>query len=234
MTTLTKIQQNHLNAYLKSLTQKGKEQAKQYYKALMTISDQDRFNTMRNRWGVSVNIRTFNKLTTKSEKNAYFKKCLLLHFTKKAEKTKKDINDILNADDFKSLEIRTNWVKSRTWGNNPNSRGWINNSNYTESNASGCGYDKYSATINTFLNNNIIKKAILLKVLKYPLNRWKREDYNSKNILPYCVYIDFYGLHIGANGAGFSTCRNILEFAGATVEKHGDDTWDLLTAKVGK
>lgn len=233
-TTLTKTQEKHLKSYIMLILASAKNQQADYLKSLKDRN----FSTFAEAlqqlesWGIKYNKREAKKQTKKTKQQLFIKHSVAQHFKAKAEKTAEEVKSLIYGDipSFKSLEIRTEWKRNHTWGYNPTSEGWINNSNYATARASGCGYDKLSATYNHFLNHNIIKKAILLETLKKPLKYWKREDWGTKNILPYCVYVDKYGVHIGANGAGVSTCCNILRFIGATVKTAGGDTWNYLEA----
>lgn len=58
------------------------------------------------------------------------------------------------------VEISVDWVRSRTWGYNPNVTAWTNDGRYY-GRASGCGYDKRSAAVAQALNaSNSVLKAL--------------------------------------------------------------------------
>ena len=71
---------------------------------------------------------------------------------------------VANAPDLTSFSVSVDWVRSRTWGHNPQVGVRTNTGTYTGT-ASGCGYDKESAAIAEAFNkcDSILKALYKLK-----------------------------------------------------------------------
>ena len=68
------------------------------------------------------------------------------------------------APDLTFISISVDWVRSRTWGNNPHAEARTNTGTFSGT-ASGCGYDKESAAIAEALNqcDSVLKVLYTLK-----------------------------------------------------------------------
>lgn len=166
-----------------------------------------------------------NLLKAKKEKSIkqYIKKEIKQQTTDKFLKVQNKVFKALEDPETTTVvEISTEWRKNPTWGWNPTSETRISTTNnfyYYKKGASGCGYDKLSAAINSCISQNqVLKNDFIKKIFK------------TKEAMPYCVYFDKYGLHLGLNGAGLSTVIKALEWIGFTVETKEGKTWDYLKA----
>jgi len=104
------------------------------------------------------------KLKTESAKNNAREKAI---DKLKAIDTKK--KELLEMAMPECIYITVEWVKSKTWGMNPHADVRIWNADTYESftgSASGCGYDKLSASIAEAFNKSDILKAMLLKSIR--------------------------------------------------------------------
>ena len=72
-----------------------------------------------------------------------------------------------NAAPLDLVLIRVEWVKNRTWGNNPRAAVSVyntdGNAEHLNGSASGCGYDKESAAIDHALTESIIFSRFLIE-----------------------------------------------------------------------
>lgn len=106
-----------------------------------------------------------------------------------------------------SLSVSTQWVKSKTWGWNPHTTVkviYINKNGVTryesaEGKASGCGYDKESASIDQAFRK--------LEPINYFFKKAIKKDVKKGQPLAYGTYKDG-SYHFG--GCGFSTIRTFL------------------------
>lgn len=104
--------------------------------------------------------KTVKQLKAMPRKEA--EKYLFTRIDKKAEKEFLQIvekyNAIQNAKDIESINISVEWKKSATWGANPTATVKVcyfdGSCSYFDGKASGCGYDKESASIATALNSS--------------------------------------------------------------------------------
>lgn len=106
-----------------------------------------------------------------------------------------------SAHDVDEFTVTVEWVKSRTWGENPHATVYGRNS-ITKDFASGCGYDKESAAIAGAFNDNPEVMRILYKHLE-----------NNGNDFPYGVHV-YGGLVTFDGGCGVSTFYNIFDACG--------------------
>ena len=146
------------------------------------------------------------------------------YYQQEKENTKREILDLLNCEELRSFQSCVEWSKNRTWGMNPHARTWINNSNFGEGSASGCGYDKLSASICYAVNNNEnAKKIILGAVLK---NYIKTGD-----PLPYGIY-KTNKIYLHFDGCGVSTLQHILKYCGLNRQQWNETkTSDFISAE---
>ena len=120
-----------------------------------------------------------NELTTKTTKELIYNK-IVKEYKNRLTKNIKKIDMIQQTNnDINTINISINWVKSKTWGNNPHATITTDAGQLTEGRASGCGYDKESAAIAEALNKN----NDILKLLYVAKNKKQRKSYKiSKNL----------------------------------------------------
>lgn len=123
-----------------------------------------------------------------------------------------DIDRLTACEPFNYFCARVEWSRNYYWGYNPHAKVWVNYE-HGEASASGCGYDKLSASINSALNN---KMSDILKGAIY------RHYIETGEKLPYCCYMWARGLCVSFGGAGASTLREILRYCGLKNWTHAD------------
>ena len=105
---------------------------------------------------------------------------------------------------LRCVVVNTEWIRSQVWGWNPRARVFVNYHMAGEGRASGCGYDKQSAAINSALyNNDIFKKAVIIRAIKAK---------TKGEALPYGIHWDAWGIDANFGGCGVSTFTNILKW----------------------
>lgn len=187
----------YLNALIKKLKDLSKADLKRDIESLATYNKDKKPYILEGR-----GVRGWQK-KTKAEKI----KTLRQVYANQTEQTIAEVLRLLGLEDFTAFQSRVEWARSYTWGYNPTARSWVNNYNYGEGSASGCGYDKLSASINTSLSkqaSDIIKGAILRRYIK------------DNKPLPYGVHLWSDGLCLSFGGCGVSTLRAICEYCGLT------------------
>ena len=107
------------------------------------------------------------------------------------------LDRIANAPDLTFIYVSVDWVRSRTWGYNPNVEVRTNTGTYYGT-ASGCGYDKESAAISYAMNEHP-------EILKIIYNHAEQGQ-----PFPYAVHI-FAGLPSFDGGCGVSCFYHIFE-----------------------
>lgn len=126
-----------------------------------------------------------------------------------------------NAPALDSLLINVEWVKNRTWGNNPRAEVCVYNTAHEverlSGSASGCGYDKRSAAVDSALVGSPVFGRFLIE-------NWRR------------VW-DCYGVskwrgipELDISGKGIDTLRDILEKCGFSWVGNWGKTWDCYNA----
>jgi len=151
-----------------------------------------------------------------------------------ANELKKQIENIESVfntgKEIDSICISVEWKKSQMWGNNPTATISINFKDYTRSvyigKASGCGYDKESASIAQALN-----QCRELKKLLYTIkNKSKNIKLNNKDIFGYG---SGYGdLPYFEGGVGVSCYNSIFEKIGFKFSKTAwGKTFDVYRAE---
>ena len=174
-----------------------------------------------------------NQATTDTQKIKVLKDLIKSYYEKFLNK---DIADIENAEVLLNSDLKINkilitieWVKSRTWGNNPHAevKVFYNNNQietYTGS-ASGCGYDKRSAATAQAFN-----KCEALKALLYKAENKRLKDKNGVTRRDFLGYGSGYGsLPYFEGGVGFrshETILNNLNFK-TTLYDESSATYDL-------
>lgn len=137
------------------------------------------------------------------------------------------------------ISIKKEWVKSRTWGNNPHSEIHVQNEVYFEGRASGCGYDKESAAFASAAKGSFALKKILCDLKEAALKEGKSDK--SKTA---CTGIDnreVCGYGAGyepipgfEGGVGMNSIISIFKRYGYdVVESHGKryDSYELELKK---
>ncbi len=136
-------------------------------------------------------------------------------FAKRLEEKLSYLDSLENTEDAKSIDIFVNWKKSYYWGYNPTASVTIWNSERFDAigKASGCGYDKRSASVATALNQ--IKPIV--KMLCDCKERALRKGIKSeRGNSPFIAYGAGYGaIPYFEGGVGFSCFDKIF------VEKLG-------------
>lgn len=162
-------------------------------------------------------IRNWSK-KTKTEKAQIIRQ----YYKDQITRAKEDINKAKNCEDFSSFLARVEWSNNRTWGYNPTAESWING-HYGRASASGCGYDKLSASINSSIKGqaeDIIKGALIKAYIK------------TGKPLPYGVHLFGSGLCLNFGGCGVSTLEDILKYCGfKTVNHISGSMFDYIEAK---
>lgn len=217
---------------LKKLVEKeNKKQIKEALQNLKNASDED----ITSLWYyteklTNTQIKKYNnkELTIKQLKEI-LKNKIIKEYEQKQEKAIKKIDTIKEASEkVQTINISINWVKSNTWGYNPHATITTDYGEMTEGRASGCGYDKESASIAEALNknNNILKLLYIAKNKKMTLKNNNNHDilgYGSGyGVLPY-----FEG------GVGASSLMNIFRRLGYKITEYHTKSSDFYTITKG-
>ena len=91
-----------------------------------------------------ITFKKFEKMEATEKKN-YLKECIKDSYKKDIINIMDDIVHLLispNIEELKAITIRTDWKKSRTWGNCPNSEVFVNDRLVGTFYSSGCGHCK--------------------------------------------------------------------------------------------
>lgn len=213
---------------LKKLVEKeNKKQVKEALQNLKNASSED----VTNLWYyteklTNTQIKKYNnKELTDKEIKEILKNKIIKEYEQKLKKAIKKIDTIKEANEkVQIINISINWVKNSTWGYNPHATITTNLGTITEGKASGCGYDKESASIAEALNknNNILKLLYIAKNKKMTFKNNNNHDllgYGSGyGVLPY-----FEG------GIGASSLMNIFKKLGYNVQEYHTDKSDFYT-----
>lgn len=153
---------------------------------------------------------------------------------KNDEYASKQIAKVTEADQTTQAEhitIKVEWHRSSTWGNNPRAEVWGGGC-YSVGTASGCGYDKESASIAEAVNANAhILKALYIAEEK----RLKKQKNKRPSRRDFLGYGSGYGVlpYLG-EGVGASCFVHIFQALGyETTEAHGN-IWDFYEFKLKK
>lgn len=119
-----------------------------------------------------------------------------------------ELDRIAAAPVVRVISVRTEWVKNSTWGNNPHTEAVIFTDKGHEKllgRASGCGYDKYSASITYALSeSNSIKRLIIENYRKL------KKEFPANG-----CYIYFDNLpSLATSGSGINSLKRVLEACG--------------------
>lgn len=152
----------------------------------------------------SISFEDFLKFAEKRAEKKIEKEIALLET--KLEKIEK-------AEKLQYVNINVDWVKSRTWGNNPHAEIKTNNSIFTGT-ASGYGYDKESTAVATALNQDFSVLKVLFDAKEKALQEGKENS--SREILGYGS--GYYTLPYFEGGVGVDCFRSIFEKCGYNWE----------------
>ena len=213
---------------LKKLVEK--ENTKELKNAINQLKVQDK-NDILDLWYyknklTNTQIKKYNnkELTVKQIKEI-LKNKIIKEYEQKQKKAIKKIDTIKEANEkVQTINIFINWVRNSTWGYNPHCTITTDYGEMTEGRASGCGYDKESASIAEALNknNNILKLLYIAKNKKMTFKNNNNHDllgYGSGyGVLPY-----FEG------GVGASSLMYIFKNLGYNVQEYHTDKSDFYT-----
>lgn len=137
------------------------------------------------------------------------------------------------------ISIKTEWVRDRTWGNNPHTEIYVQGVGYHEGSASGCGYDKESAAFASAAESSFALKKILCDLKEAALKEGKSDKSKTS-----CSGIDNrevcgYGagytpIPYFEGGVGMNSIISIFRRYGySVVESHGKryDSYELELKK---
>lgn len=95
------------------------------------------------------------------------------------------------------ISIKTEWVRSRTWGSNPHTEIYVQGEGSFEDRASGCGYDKESAAFASAAKGSFALKKILCELKEAALKEGKSDKRKTT-----CTGID--NREVCGYGAGYN------------------------------
>lgn len=137
------------------------------------------------------------------------------------------------------ISIKTEWIRSRTWGSNPHTEIYVQGVGYYNGSASGCGYDKESAAFASAAKSSFALKKILCELKEAALKEGKSDKSKSA-----CTGIDNrevcgYGagyepIPVFEGGVGMNNIISIFRRYGYNVvESHGKryDSYELELKK---
>lgn len=133
------------------------------------------------------------------------------------------------------ISVKTEWVRHRTWGNNPRIEVYVQGEGSFEGRASGCGYDKESAAFASAAKGSFALKKILCELKEAALKEGKSDKSETA-----CTGIDNrevcgYGaghdpIPVFEGGVGMNSIISIFKRYGyEVVESHGKkyDSYEL-------
>lgn len=134
------------------------------------------------------------------------------------------LDRVAAAPDLSFISISVDWVRSRTWGNNPHAEARTNTGVFTGT-ASGCGYDKESAAIANALNqcDSVLKALYTLKEegLRAGLSDKSKTAACGRSNGNICGYGAGYGaIPYFEGGVGASCFWSILKKCGFSTSCH--------------
>lgn len=134
------------------------------------------------------------------------------------------LDRVAAAPDLSFISISVDWVRSRTWGNNPHAEARTNTGVFTGT-ASGCGYDKESAAIADALNqcDSVLKALYTLKEegLRAGLSDKSKTAACGRSNGNICGYGAGYGaIPYFEGGVGASCFWSILKKCGFSTSCH--------------
>lgn len=134
------------------------------------------------------------------------------------------LDRVAAAPDLTFISISVDWVRSRTWGNNPHAEARTNTGTFSGT-ASGCGYDKESAAIAEALNqcDSVLKTLYTLKEngLRAGLSDKSKTAVCGRSNGEICGYGAGYGaIPYFEGGVGSSCFWSIFKKCGFSVTCH--------------
>lgn len=134
------------------------------------------------------------------------------------------LDRVAAAPDLTFISISVDWVRSRTWGNNPHAEAKTNTGTFSGT-ASGCGYDKESTAIAEALNqcDSVLKVLYTLKEngLRAGLSDKSKTAVCGRSNGDICGYGAGYGaIPYFEGGVGSSCFWSILKKCGFSTSCH--------------
>lgn len=220
------VEMGYLNSAMSALKERLEKEDKVYSCSLLTDYALKQFDK---------GIISKEDLLKKAEKS----------YQRKVKKETDRLNNLLeeieNATDFEGGKINVDWVRSSTWGMNPHACfiSSVNHAIFTGF-ASGCGYDKLSASVASALNQSLsVKKLFIEKVFEPLTEKWVKDgktleelakDYNYRQFFPYGT--GYYPITFFEGGVGVNCFTNIFALAGFSFEQvAGGKTYDVFTIR---
>lgn len=138
-----------------------------------------------------------------------------------------------NGEDFAEFVARVNWHRSATWGYNPTAETWAGWNTYGQGSASGCGYDKLSASICSSLSEQAEKNIKIAIIRAFVKNGQPKNE--TARPLPYGVRVSLYafgGVSLDFGGCGESAIRGIFTYCGFTDYRYiSGEMFDYIEAR---
>lgn len=235
-----------MNELRKAVKQEAKSQKLESIKHFEELESLEEKESYIKSWIYSKSLNVVYKkahAVTENQKKQALKKLIDLKYesitTEKIEKIEK-AEELLNSGaKIENIEIVIEWKKSNTWGYNPHAKidFYIFNGSYHDyisfnGSASGCGYDKRSASTAEAFNKCDILKALLYKKENERLKKAPEEARRD-----YIGYGAGYGaLPYFEGGVGFDSHRNILKNLGFKNTCYNDrnKNFDYYTFDISK
>lgn len=217
------VELSYLNYAISSLKERLEKGEKIYSCSLLTDDALNKF---------SKGIISKEDLLKKAEKSFQRK------LKKETDKLVSLLQNIENTPDFEGSKIEVGWVRSNTWGMNPHAKVTIYREDSFRGCASGCGYDKLSASVASALNQSLsVKKLFIEKVLEPLTEKWLKEgktieelakDYGYRQFFPYGT--GYYPITFFEGGVGVNCYTSIFALAGYDFKQIASGkTYDVFT-----
>lgn len=147
------------------------------------------------------------------------------------------LDRVAAAPDLTFISISVDWVRSRTWGNNPHAEARTNAGTFSGT-ASGCGYDKESTAIAEALNqcDSVLKVLYTLKEngLRAGLSDKSKTAVCGRSNGDICGYGAGYGaIPYFEGGVGSSCFWSILKKCGFSTSCHHGKHSDFYSVEKG-
>lgn len=147
------------------------------------------------------------------------------------------LDRVAAAPDLTFISISVDWVRSRTWGNNPHAEARTNAGTFSGT-ASGCGYDKESTAIAEALNqcDSVLKVLYTLKEngLRAGLSDKSKTAACGRSNGDICGYGAGYGaIPYFEGGVGSSCFWSILKKCGFSTSCHHGKHSDFYSVEKG-
>lgn len=203
---------------LKKETKERTERSQKLFEELKTLEEKENYIS---RFYYNKSLSRFYKkenAQTNKQKEKALLKIIKLEKLANQQKGLETIETLkaLKGEKVRKVRICVEWHASRTWGANPTSTVEVfsvKNYEFKTGYASGCGYDKESASIANAMNQCDHLKALLYRAKEKALKRGEALPYGLGN---YSALPHFEG------GVGVSCFLHFFESLGAKVESvHG-------------